>query len=96
VQRVAYCQGHSSDRTDSGFVVVEFRQGSAVVGTGSVATGGVVAAEVLLGDIQIYAGGELVGEVNEGVATDGPYRSPAPDEVTYLHSGEGCPDTASM
>jgi hypothetical protein len=93
VQQVAYCQGHSSDTPDSGFLHVEFRQGSTVVATGSVSTGGVVAAEVRAGATQIYVDGQQVGAVNEGVDPDA-YDSSAPDATTYLHSGEGCPDQA--
>lgn len=94
VQQVAYCQGHSSDTPDSGFLHVEFRQGSTVVATGSVSTGGVVTAEVPAGATQIYVDGEQVGAVDEGVDPDA-YDSSAPDALTYLRSGEGCPDQAS-
>jgi hypothetical protein len=95
LQRVAYCQGHSSDRPDSGFLHIEFRQGSAVVGSGSVATGGVVAAEVPVGATQIYVDGVQVGAVDEGVDPD-VHSSPAPGDVTYVTSGEGCPDQAAL
>jgi hypothetical protein len=95
VQQVAYCQGHASDTPDSGFLHVEFRHGTTIVATGSVSTGGVVAAEVPWGATQIYVDGVLAGEVNEGVDTDA-YHSPAPGDVTYVRSGEGCTETASM
>lgn len=94
VQNVAYCQGSPGDN-DTGFLHVEFRQGSTVVATGSVSAGFVLAAEVPVGDIQIYVDGVQVGAVEAG-STNGSYRAPAPDEVTYLHSGEGCPDSASL
>jgi hypothetical protein len=95
VTRVAYCQGHSSDQPDKGFLVVEFRQGSEVVATGSVPTGGAVTAEVPFGATQIYVDGVQVGAVDEGVDPES-YHSPAPGDVTYLHSGEGCPDQAAL
>jgi hypothetical protein len=94
VQRVAYCQGHSSDKADEGFINVEFRQGSTVVGEGSVATGGAVIAEVPVGATQIYVDGVQVGAVDEGVADAS--HSPGPDDVAYGRSGEGCPDSASF
>ncbi|GAA3183517.1 hypothetical protein GCM10010531_42170 [Blastococcus jejuensis] len=93
VQNVAYCQGSPGDN-DTGFLHVEFRQGSTVVATGSVSAGFALTAEVPVGDIQIYVDGVQVGAV-EG-PTDGPYHPPARDEVTYLHSGEGCPDSAPL
>jgi hypothetical protein len=97
VQRVAYCQAPSSDNPDGDPVNVEFRQGSTVVARGSVSVGVAFTAEVPLGAIQIYVDGVQMGAVNEGVATDGPYHSPAPDEVTYIASAEGgCPDSASL
>lgn len=74
-------------------VDVEFRQGRTVVARGSVSAGVVLSAEVPVGAVQIYVEGVQVGSVNEGVPTDGPYRSPAPDEGVYL-SGQGCPDSA--
>lgn len=83
VQRVAYCQGPSSDGPDSGFHDVEFRQGSTVVAQGSVSPGAVLTAEVPVGPTRIYVDGSYVGAVDEGLATDGPHRSPAPDEVDY-------------
>ena len=95
VQQVAYCQGHWSDIPDGGFLHVEFRQGSTVVATGSVSTGGVVAAEVPAGATQIYVDGVQVGAVEEGVDPDA-HDSSAPDALTYLRSGEGCPDQASL
>ena len=94
VQRVAWCQGPSSDEPDDGMLDVEFRQGSTVVAQGSVNVGFAFIAEVPLGGVQIYADGVYRGAVNEGVATDGPYHSPGP--VTYLASPEGCPDSASL
>ena len=97
VQRVAYCQGPSSDNSDSGYHDVEFRQGTTVVARGSGSAGAVLTAKVPEGAIQIYVDGVQMGAVNEGgVATDGPYHPPAPDEVTYIHSAEGCPDRAPL
>jgi hypothetical protein len=93
VQRVAYCQGPSTDGSDNGFLDVEFRQGSTVVAQGSVSAGLVLSAEVPWGPVQIYVDGVQTGEVNEGVDLD-TYRSPGPDDVTYI-SGPGCPDKAS-
>jgi hypothetical protein len=95
VQRVAYCQG-PTDAPDDGFIDVEFRQGTTVVARGSVSAGTALTVEVPLGGIQIYADGIYQGAVNEGVDTDGPYHSPAPGEVTYLRSPEGCPDDADL
>jgi hypothetical protein len=74
---------------------VEFRQGPTVVATGSVSTGRVVTAEVPAGATQIYIDGVQVGAVDEGVDPDA-YASSAPDALTYLRSGEGCPDQASL
>ena len=96
VQRVAYCQGPSTDGTDDGFLDVEFRQGDTVVARGSVSAGTALTVEVPLGGIQIYVDGVYEGAVNEGVDTDGPYHSPGPGEVTYLSSPEGCPDAAAL
>jgi hypothetical protein len=95
VQRVAYCQGPSSDTPDGDSVNVEFRQGSTVVARATVSVGIVLTVEVPVGDIQIYVDDSQVGEVNEGTSADGPYSSPAPDEVTYIASAEGCPATAN-
>jgi hypothetical protein len=91
VQYVAFCQGASSSIDDDGFLDVEFRQGSRVVATGSVSVGTVMTAEVPIGGIQIYVDGEQVGAVNEGVDADAFARSPAPEDASYLASGEGCP-----
>jgi hypothetical protein len=96
VQRVAYCQGSSSDNPEGDPVAVEFRQGSTVVARGSVSIGVAFTAEVPLGAVQIHVDGVERGAVNEGVPTDGPYRSPAPDDVTYVASGDGCPDVPSL
>jgi hypothetical protein len=97
LQRVAYCQGPSRDTPDSGFVDVEFRQGSTVVARGSVSAGVVLTAEVPVGATQIYVDGVYVGAVDEGLAIDRAYRSPAPDEVNYyLRSPEGCPDSVPL
>ena len=95
MQRVAYCQGPSSDHPNGDPVDVEFRQGSTVVARGSVSVGVALTAEVPVGAIQIYVDGVQMGAVDEGVATDGPYHSPAPDEVTYIASAAGCPDSAT-
>jgi hypothetical protein len=96
VQWVAFCQGHSSTIQDDGFLDVEFRRGATVVATGSVSVGVVLTVEVPVGGIQIFVDGAYVGAVNEGVATDVPWRSPAPGEATYLASGEGCPDRPTL
>ena len=96
LQWVAFCQGHSDDVHDDGFLDVEFRQGTTVVATGSVSVGVVFRAEVPVGGVEIYVDGVPAGAVNEGVATDVPWRSPSPDAATYLASGEGCPDNASL
>ncbi|WP_299958411.1 hypothetical protein [uncultured Modestobacter sp.] len=42
--------------------------------------------------MQIYSDDVRQGAVSEGVDTDGPYSSPAPDAITYLRSAEGCPE----
>ena len=94
-QRVAYCQGSSSDNPDDGSFDVEFRQGSTVVARGSVSAGIALTVEVPFGATQIYVDGVRVGAVDEGVAPDA-YHSPAPDDVTYIHSAEGCPDEAPL
>ena len=92
VQNVAFCPGSSGEEWGDGPFDVEFRLGDTVVASGSVSTGAVFAAQVPVGGVQIYVDGVRTGSANEGVATDGPYRSPAPDEFVYL-AGEGCPDT---
>jgi hypothetical protein len=66
-----------------------------VVATGSVSVGVVLRAEVPVGVVRIYVDGVRAGVVNEGVATDVPWRCPSPDQATYLASGEGCPDDAA-
>ncbi len=96
VQRVAYCLGPSSDHFEGEPIIVEFRQESTVVATGSVNVGAAFSAEVPLGGIQIYVDGVRVGAVNEGVDMDEHYHSPAPGEVTYMRSPEGCPDSAPL
>jgi hypothetical protein len=75
---------------------VEFRQGSTLVARASMQAGTAVTVEVPLGGVRIYVDGVHKGSVDEGVATDGPYHSPAPDEITYLRSPEGCPDSAPL
>ena len=92
VQRVAFCQGTSSGSPDGDPVQVEFRQGSTVVARGVVSPGTAFSAEVPLGGVQIYVDGVQRGSASEGVPTDGPYHSPAPDEFVYVSSAEGCPD----
>jgi hypothetical protein len=94
-QRVAFCQGPSSDNPNSDPVRIEFRQGRSVVARAEGSVGIAFTAEVPLGAVQIYVDGVQKGAVNEGVATDGPYRPPAPDEVIYIASEEGCPPTAT-
>ena len=96
VQRVAFCQGSSSDSPQGDPVSVEFRQGSAVVARANGSVGVAFTVEVPVGAVQIYVDGVRKGAVNEGVPTDGPYRSPAPDEFIYLASGDGCPDSAQL
>jgi hypothetical protein len=91
-QRVAFCQGESTDVHDDGFLDVEFRQGDSVVAASSVSVGTVISAEVPIGGIQIYVDGVKVGAVNEGVSTDVPWATPVPGQATYLASGEGCPE----
>ena len=95
-QRVAYCLGPSSDHFEGQPILVEFRQGSTVVATGSVNVGTAFSAEVPIGGIQIYVDGVQVGAVNEGVDMEGHYDPPAPGEVTYMASPEGCPDQAIL
>jgi hypothetical protein len=94
IQRVAFCQGSSSDNPQGEPFSVELRQGSTVVARGTGSIGTAFTFEVPVGAVQIYVDGVRTGAVDEGVPTDGPYRSPAPDEITYLRSGEGCPDSA--
>ena len=96
VQRVAYCPGPSDDIPHDGCIDVEFRQGDTVVARGSVSVGIALIAEVPVGAIQIYVDGVQVGAVDEGVATNEPYRSAGPDDVTYIRGAEECPDTASL
>ena len=96
VQRVAYCQGPSSDDPEDGLLDVEFRQGSTVVAQDSVSAGTPFIAEVPVGAVQIFVDGKERGAFSEGVPTDGPHHSPAPDEVTYVAAGEGCPDIADL
>ena len=94
IQRVALCQGSSSDNPQGDPFSVELRQGSTVVARGIGSMGTAFTFEVPVGGVQIYVDGVPKGAVNEGVPTDGPYHSPAPDEITYMRSGEGCPDSA--
>ena len=96
MQRVASCQGSSSDNPQGDPVSVEFRQGSTVVARGIGSVGTAFTVEVPLGAIEIYVDGVRKGVVNEGVPTDGPYHSPAPDEFIYMASGDGCPDRAQL
>jgi hypothetical protein len=53
-----------------------------------------IIVEVSVGGGRIYADGVGMGAEDEGVPTVGPHHSPAPGEVTYLCSTEGCPDDA--
>jgi hypothetical protein len=96
VQRVAFCQGPSSDNPNGNPVEIEFRQGSTVVARATGSVGIAFTVEVPVGATQIYVDGVKEGEVNEGVTTDGPYHSPAPDEITYLATSDDCPDTAPL
>jgi len=93
VQNVAFCQGSTSENPAGDPVQVEFRQGSTVLARASVSSGVAVTVQVPVGGVGIYVDGVLTGSANEGVDTDGPYSSPAPDEFVYLAGGEGCPDT---
>ncbi len=92
MQRVAFCQGEPAENSEDGMLVIEFRQGDTVVATVLGGVGTVFSAEVPIGGIQIYVDGVEVGAVNEGVATDVPWASPAPGEATYLAVGDGCPE----
>lgn len=94
-QRVAFCQGPSSDNPNGDPVQIEFRQGDTVVARATGSVGTAFTAEVPLGPIQIYVNGVRKGSVNDGIAAEGPDHPPAPDEVTYVASEEGCPETAS-
>ena len=94
-QRVAFCQGPSGDNANGDPVGIEFRQGHKVVVRATGSVGVAFTVEVPLGAIQIYVDGVQRGSVDEGVASDGPYHSPGPDEVTYVASAEGCPPAAS-
>lgn len=93
VQFVAYCQGILSGDPGGDVVDVEFRQGTTVVARGSMPAGMAITVEVPAGGVQIWVDDVQVGSVAEGVSTDGPYRRPAPDEVSYLRGAEGCPAT---
>ena len=92
-QRVAFCQGPSAGNPNGDPVQIEFRQGKKVVARATGSVGTAFTIEVPLGAVQIYADGVRMGVVNEGVATDGPYHSPAPDEISYVATEEGCPAT---
>ena len=96
VQRVAVCQGSSSDNPRGDPVSVEFRQGSTLVARAIGSVGIAFTVEVPVGAVQISVDGVQKGSVNEGVPTDGPYHSPAPDEFIYMASGDGCPDSAQL
>jgi hypothetical protein len=97
VQRVAFCQGPSSDHAQGDPVLVEFRQGSAVVHRAYVSIGVAFTAEVPAGATQIYVNGIQQGGVVDGVPTGVPYRSPGPDHIAYVAtSADGCPEQAPL
>src|SRR4051794_26281122 len=95
MQRVAFCQGPSSDNPNGDPVEIEFRQGSAVVARATGSVGTAFTVEVPMGAVQIYVDGVQKGSVDEGVPTDAPYHSPGPHDVTYISSA-GCPDSAPL
>jgi len=95
IQRVAFCQGSSSDNAQGDPFSVELRQGSTVVARGSGSVGTAFTFEVPAGAITIYVEGVQKGSVNEGVDPDA-YHSPGPDDVTYIATGEGCPESAPL
>ena len=95
VQRVAFCQGPSSDNADGDPVEIEFRQGSRVVARASGSVGTAFTVEVPLGAVQIYVDGVQKGLVDEGVRTDASYHSPGPDDGTYI-ADQGCPESAPL
>jgi hypothetical protein len=47
------------------------------------------------GAAQIYVDGVHVGAVDEGVDQEA-YHAQGPDDVSYVHSAEGCPGSASL
>ena len=96
VQRVAFCQGPSSDNPNGDPVEIEFRQGSTVVARAAGSVGTAFTVEVPVGAVQIFVNGVQKGSVNEGVPTDAPYHSPGPNDVTYIATAEGCPDSAPL
>ena len=92
---MAFCQGSSSDNAQGDPFSVELRQGSTVVARGSGSVGTAFTFEVPAGAITIYVEGVQKGSVNEGVDPDA-YHSPGPDDVTYIATGEGCPESAPL
>ncbi len=95
LQRVAFCQGPSSDNADGDPVQIEFRQGSKVVARASGSVGTAFTVEVPQGAVQIYVNGVQKGSVDEGVRTGASYHSPGPDDVTYI-ADQGCPESAPL
>ena len=91
MQRVAFCQGPSSDNPQGDPVSIEFRQGSEVVARANGSIGTAFTVEVPWGATQIFVDGVQKGAVDEGVHRD-TYHSPEPDDVTYIATAEGCPD----
>ncbi len=97
VQRVACCHGPSSDNPQGDPVEVQFRQGSEVVHRAWVDVGTAFTAEVPVGAVGIYVDDVRMGAVDESVDPDASYRSPGPDDVTYIAgSAEGCPEEALL
>ena len=94
-QRVAFCQGPSSENADGDLVEIEFRQGSKVVARASGSVGTAFTVEVPPGAVQIYVDGVQKGSVDEGVPHGRPYHSPGPDDVTYI-ADQGCPESAPL
>jgi hypothetical protein len=89
-QAVGYCPGTDPEHPDRTRVEIELRQHGEVVGTASVGVGAGAALRVPLGVVEVYADGEHVGTAG---SDDEPLETPAPTDITYLTSGEGCADT---
>jgi hypothetical protein len=95
MQRVAFCQGPSSDNPNGDPVNIEFRQGSTVVARATGSIGTAFTVKVPWGPVQIFVDGVQKGAVDEGVSADA-YHSPGPEDVTYIGTAEGCPDDAPL
>jgi hypothetical protein len=94
MQRVAFCQGPSSDNPNGDPVTIEFRQGSEVVARAMGDVGTAFTVKVPWGPVQIYVDGVRKGSVDDDVSADA-YHSPGPKDVTYI-SSEGCPEDAPL